>query len=950
MRAKFYPLILFLVFIANHLWAQEECSSADDLGAISSYTCTALGTDYGGGNNDAYDPGSGCTGSRAAQWIRFTAGETSTIMELNAARNYTLSLYSGPCGSLTEEACQSGTGTITLTAPTNVGQTYYLRVIYDGGGGSPSTDLCVYNGCSNETYTDMADAICNWARHITVDDASCTPGNNAGKRVCTDNFCQTTGEYFAVFSFTAPANGLLNLDMTMGTADTVDVLYFQNTGSCPSFTRGASLCYVEVGGDGDVNDPDISGLTPGATYYILVASEAADTGSFDICLHSVQLSDPCSPIVVSPTTCTSGGTYTNEDYISFFSNGFYQSGCADNNEYERIFEVTPTRNTLEVTVNNGTMGGQGAEITLMTRSGTCTDEISYTIEDASCPGFGGTAVFSVTAGTTYLLAIDHKGSFRDRGTFDICLDEFDYTPPSGGTGVDCANAIPITSFPFFDLNATNIGFGDDWSQNCNYLFFWNSPYPNIPFEDKWYSYTSTGDEYITYSFTPNSYEFGDLFTEYAHVSVRRTCPDSLTEPMSFTNGECVFNDFLSGDISNSRGSDFTTEFNDIACKPVYLETAGTYYFTIESWSIDWGSPALYFNDLANYDFQVSRYSQASNDDCSNPVIVGQTQASGNNGGCNYGWDSNDPGADDLCATSIENTAWYQFTTGPTSTTVDISFSNVVGSLQYGVFEGPCGGPYTKAGNNMNNDSLGLGVGGWGRSDLHDPCFATTANHTTTIINLSPSTTYWLAVDGNAGTQSYFDFSVSNVVVLPMDIVSFTGEQQSEGNHLEWVTTNEEGVEKYILERSENGMDFYPIHRVEAQNKGSNYAVYSFLDEQPKGSDSYYRLSYLSEGKREYMAKVVHISNGDFRFFDALGVYPNPAVVQAELEYALDERDAVDVEVYDMQAKQVYARQNVVSEAGKNSITLKVNHLAMGQYMALLRKSNGEQKALYFSVK
>jgi gliding motility-associated-like protein len=101
------------------------------------------------------------------------------------------------------------------------------------------------------------------------------------------------------------------------------------------------------------------------------------------------------------------------------------------------------------------------------------------------------------------------------------------------------------------------------------------------------------------------------------------------------------------------------------------------------------------------------FAQPPNDDCNNAISLGCAQTSGTNNGAtvNSGFDDSYNVAD-ICAASLENTVWYEYTATATGN-VNVNFTNINCAsgfgIQLGVFTGPCGGPYTPVGACVNGN-------------------------------------------------------------------------------------------------------------------------------------------------------------------------------------------------------------------------------------------------------
>jgi Secretion system C-terminal sorting domain len=107
--------------------------------------------------------------------------------------------------------------------------------------------------------------------------------------------------------------------------------------------------------------------------------------------------------------------------------------------------------------------------------------------------------------------------------------------------------------------------------------------------------------------------------------------------------------------------------------------------------------------------------------------------------------------------------------------------------------------------------------------------------------------------------------------LPLELLLFEAQIKVTNVKLHWQTANEQNVEYFVVERSQNTSDFNPINSVKAKNNIKQ--SYEVTDEKPLLGTSYYRLKMVDEdGSSQYSAiKSVRLSATN-----KLSFYPNPA--------------------------------------------------------------------------
>ena len=120
----------------------------------------------------------------------------------------------------------------------------------------------------------------------------------------------------------------------------------------------------------------------------------------------------------------------------------------------------------------------------------------------------------------------------------------------------------------------------------------------------------------------------------------------------------------------------------------------------------------------------------------------------------------------------------------------------------------------------------------------------------------------------------YDFTNCGEIILPVELVSFTGERAEVSSLLSWKTATEQNVSHFSVQRSVDG-EWKEIGIVSATGNSQHLLGYEFVDDAPLAGDNYYRLETVdTDGSTEFSdVVVVH--------FDGLGydvsVFPNPSV-------------------------------------------------------------------------
>jgi hypothetical protein len=120
-------------------------------------------------------------------------------------------------------------------------------------------------------------------------------------------------------------------------------------------------------------------------------------------------------------------------------------------------------------------------------------------------------------------------------------------------------------------------------------------------------------------------------------------------------------------------------------------------------------------------------------------------------------------------------------------------------------------------------------------------------------------------------------------LLDIELQDFTATVSLE-NHvdLEWITTLENNIKDFTIERSEDNLHYTDIDTVAAENNGNITLTYEAKDTEPPHANLYYRLRITDmDGRVSYSAPVmvaVMVGLGD-ETLAAPVVYPNPSKAQ-----------------------------------------------------------------------
>lgn len=332
------------------------------------------------------------------------------------------------------------------------------------------------------------------------------------------------------------------------------------------------------------------------------------------------------------------------------------------------------------------------------------------------------------------------------------------------------------------------------------------------------------------------------------------------------------------------------------------------------------------------------------------------------------------GSTSTVSRQIGNNSSFTYPIGTTSYYLPLGVTNTQGGANNrqfaaGVFTGvtldatPGGTPVAKAsivdavwtlsqnGNSANSVTINTT---W-QSALEGSVFAgfTTLSQIGISQGREGSTTWSTAVLGSGGNRAGRNF-ISNALSIPVGVTSafvigqvnqnlpillknFTASVINQHIKLQWVAlaTSMDGYFEVERSTSADGK-FQPLGKVAVQKVGD--AIYSYIDDQPVATISYYRIRSVDENGFEVYSKTVRVNLNETPFM-LNQVYPTICQETLNLSVNSDRTDKLHIRIMDMSGRLAWVK-DLQAGKGTNSYSLDLSQLSGGQYILVV--NNGEQ--------
>jgi|TARA_B110000259_G_scaffold157683_1_gene179703 hypothetical protein len=176
--------------------------------------------------------------------------------------------------------------------------------------------------------------------------------------------------------------------------------------------------------------------------------------------------------------------------------------------------------------------------------------------------------------------------------------------------------------------------------------------------------------------------------------------------------------------------------------------------------------------------------------------------------------------------------------------------------------------------------------------------------------------------------------------LPVQLVSFEAEVLNEWNLLTWETASEINNDHFILEKSNDGVNWDELTRVEGAGNSATSIGYSYLDKQGCTSGCYYRLIQVDFDGVSETFKLITVNFDYPQDIFKLEVFPNPTFDVANLNLVVPNDGIVSLQVYNNKSEVVYSAK-VAAIKGGNEFNINMLSFNSGIYYFVIQTQSSK---------
>jgi hypothetical protein len=216
----------------------------------------------------------------------------------------------------------------------------------------------------------------------------------------------------------------------------------------------------------------------------------------------------------------------------------------------------------------------------------------------------------------------------------------------------------------------------------------------------------------------------------------------------------------------------------------------------------------------------------------------------------------------------------------------------------------------------------------------------------TVSGLTEGTTYWFRVYeyNNKGVYTlYTTFEELNNPnnpdggsLLPIELISFKGQQTPDGIELSWATASEYHNDYFTLERSEDGFEFTTVAIIQGAGSSNQILEYSQIDDQAPSGTVYYRLTQTDYNGTSTSSDIISVDNSSNNTLEITNIYHYDHSLNLTLH--TPQAGNYICKVTDLNGRTIHNESLSLSE-GSSKQSINTEALASGIYMCMIHNDS-----------
>lgn len=237
--------------------------------------------------------------------------------------------------------------------------------------------------------------------------------------------------------------------------------------------------------------------------------------------------------------------------------------------------------------------------------------------------------------------------------------------------------------------------------------------------------------------------------------------------------------------------------------------------------------------------------------------------------------------------NIKNNIFYSTSASNTDYCVEITVGTLCGSMNYNMYYAPNGARigyfaanYTTFANWQAVDKVSGGTLGEENGKNADPKYNNVGSNDLDILDATSQAIHNASVLGGSYTTDIYGTTRSattpwigafeDETILGVGFFDFDVELLNDIVEIDWTTFFEVDNDYFVVEKSNNGIDYRELGIIDGKGYSANLSFYKFIDYTPFIDNNYYRVKQVDFNGEYSFSKIKSV------FFEKqLSIYPNP---------------------------------------------------------------------------
>ncbi|MBK7567882.1 MAG: T9SS type A sorting domain-containing protein [Bacteroidetes bacterium] len=194
-------------------------------------------------------------------------------------------------------------------------------------------------------------------------------------------------------------------------------------------------------------------------------------------------------------------------------------------------------------------------------------------------------------------------------------------------------------------------------------------------------------------------------------------------------------------------------------------------------------------------------------------------------------------------------------------------------------------------------------------------------------------------------EGEFVLAPPECLLLPIELLSFTGWYNGEENELHWTTASEINSDFFEVQKSTDGINFYIMGNVDAAGYSNAELNYLFYDDDPIAGINYYKLRMVDfNGDYEYSNTIA--IRVDIDADPAFVIFPNPVHDNLNFSIISNDDSKINIKITDVLGRNLLT-QEFTLHSGQNTFSLPIEKFASATYLIYYFDKSGAKQVQQF---